>query len=132
VLGFVVGRILRLLGFGVRVLRLLAVWVLELVLVNIVPVVILVPSALCASLLTHGHRFAEAEVGTLLLLAAQEHEVASLWWLLMHDHDRRREGKLTSQSSGNLVQSMHSSSTKLQVGAVVGSVGGAYTEYGFS
>jgi hypothetical protein len=59
-------------------LRLLAVWVLVFVLRNIVLVVMLIPRALFASLLAHGHRVAEAVEGALLLLAAQEHEVASL------------------------------------------------------
>jgi hypothetical protein len=140
VLRLVVGRVLRLLGLGERVLglvvgwvlRLLAVWVLVLVHGNIVLVVRLVPSALFASLLAHGEHFAKAVVGALLLLSAQEHKVASLWWELVHDHDRRGEGTLTSQFSGYSLQSIHSSSTKLQVGGDVGFAEGVDTEYGFS
>jgi hypothetical protein len=121
VLRLVMGWILRLLAM----LKLLAVWVLVLV-------VRLVPSALFASLLAHGEHFAKAVIGALLLLSAQEHKVASLWRELVQDHDRRGEGKLTSQCSGYSLQSMHSSSTKLQVGGDVGFAEGVDTEYGFS
>jgi formate/nitrite transporter FocA (FNT family) len=129
VLRLVVGRVLRLvMGWVLRLLallKLLAVWVLVLV-------VRLVPSALFASLLAHGEHLAKAVIGALLLLSAQEHKVASLWRELVQDHDRRGEGKLTSQCSGYSLQSMHSSSTKLQVGGDVGFAEGVDTEYGFS
>jgi hypothetical protein len=139
VLRLVVGRVLRLLGLGVRVLRLVMGWILRLLAMLkllavwvLVLVVRLVPSALFASLLAHGEHFAKAVIGALLLLSAQEHKVASLWRELVQDHDRRGEGKLTSQCSGYSLQSMHSSSTKLQVGGDVGFAEGVDTEYGFS
>jgi hypothetical protein len=90
ILRLVMGRVFGLLaigsGLGSRLFAigcgrrggLLAVWVLVFVLRNIVLVVMLIPRALFASLLAHGHRVAEAVEGALLLLAAQEHEVASL------------------------------------------------------
>jgi hypothetical protein len=92
ILRLVMGRVFGLLAIGSGLgsglfaigllsmweLRLLAVWVLVFVLRNIVLVVMLIPRALFASLLAHGYRVAEAVEGALLLLAAQEHEVASL------------------------------------------------------
>jgi hypothetical protein len=72
------GGLLAMGLLSMWVLRLLAVWVLVIMLRNIVLVVMLIPRALFASLLAHGHRVAEAVEGALLLLAAQEHEVASL------------------------------------------------------
>jgi hypothetical protein len=73
-----------LLGLlAIRLLRLLTVWVFVLVLGNIVLAffVVLVPGALCASLLAHGDCVAEAVEGALLLLAAEKHEVAGLSWV---------------------------------------------------
>jgi hypothetical protein len=76
-------RLLRLAT--IWLLGLLAIRVLVLVLGNVVLVlaslVPLVPRALFASLLAHGDCVAEAVEGTLLLLAAEEHEVAGLAWV---------------------------------------------------